>query len=105
MRDTSLGTVAPMLAGLRRAADDYAATGQADRAAACALASSRLARQLADEFKPNYERFGDKGGMDAAIALLMPPFAPAPSTAVKARWSAYQEDALQISGGLAAGSD
>lgn len=104
VKDTTLGTVAPMVAGLRGAAADYAATGRPDRAATCDAASRRLARKLAREFGPDYERYGDRGGMDAAVAVLLPPFAPPPSDAVRDRWTAYQSDALRVSGGLAPGA-
>ena len=102
--DTSLGTVAPMLAGLRTASDDYAADGLDAEARACARAADRLSGQLSERFTPSYQRFGSRGGMDAAVAMLMPPFSAQETAAVVPRWEAYQRDALRVSGGLAPGA-
>jgi GH15 family glucan-1,4-alpha-glucosidase len=102
--NTSLGTVAPMLAGLRAAAADYAAEGRKAAARVSARAADRLAAVVTLAFGPTYQRFGQRGGMDAAIAILMPPFAASGSPAVVDRWQAYQRDARRTSGGLAPGA-
>lgn len=101
---TSLGTVAPMLTGLRAASADYAAEGRDVAARASSRAADRLGGLMSLAFAPTYQRFGDSGGMDAAIAILMPPFSAEASAAVVARWEAYQRDARRSSGGLAPGA-
>jgi GH15 family glucan-1,4-alpha-glucosidase len=101
---TSLGTVAPMLAGLRAASADYAAEGRDVAARASSRAADRLGAQVTMAFAPTYQRFGDSGGMDAGVAILMPPFSAEASPAVVARWEAYQRDARRSSGGLAPGA-
>ena len=106
---TSLGTVAPMLAGLTAAADDYRATGQATEAAVVGGVAARLGRVVARSFGPDYERFGSKGGVDAAVAMLLPPFrnqgGAETDRAVRGAWLRYQHKALQPAGGLAPGAD
>jgi GH15 family glucan-1,4-alpha-glucosidase len=107
---TSLGTVAPMVAGLAASADDYSATGQAAQAAATRLVAARLSRVVLSRFGPDYERFGSRGGVDAAVAVLLPPFQRSPlgqrtERAVRDAWLRYQREALQPAGGLAPGAD
>ena len=106
---TTLGTVAPMLAGLNAAAGDYHATGDTGKAVAVGLVASRLSELVTRDFGPDYERFGSGGGADAAVSLLLPPFRPAQPAetgrAVLAAWSGYQREALQPAGGLAPGAD
>lgn len=107
---TSLGTVAPMVAGLAAAADDYSATGQASQAATTKRVASRLSGVVVSRFGPDYERFGSRGGVDAAVAVLLPPFQRSPlgrnaDRAVHAALLTYQREALQPAGGLAPGAD
>lgn len=99
VRQTSLGTVAPMIAGLRATA----ASGTTVERGLAADMAKRLAAQVHSEMGPELERFGDHGGLDAAVAMLMPPFGPA-DRRVTSRWLAYQKDALRSSGGLAPGA-
>ena len=105
---TSLGTVAPMVAGLSAAADDYRATGQPVQAVAAGRVASRLGQVVTSTFGPDYERFGTRGGVDAAVAMLLPPFQRAPGgpkAEVGRAWQHYQRKALQPAGGLAPGAD
>ncbi len=103
---TTLGTVAPILAGLQAAAGDYRRTGAPREAADAEQAASGLASLLARDFGPRYERFGADGGLDAAVAMLLPPFVRAPVPAgVTNAWHAYQRQAAQPAGGLAPGVD
>jgi glucoamylase len=87
----TLGTAAPLLAGLRAAADlaaevgGAAATSQGRRWAA---AAARLASAITATFGPTgYQRMPDAGsGADAAITFLGPPFAePGPQVLQAAR--------------------
>jgi GH15 family glucan-1,4-alpha-glucosidase len=109
---TSLGTVAPLLAGLQTSQRMYAALGESELAHRSGSAASRL-RELVDErFADRYERFGSEwfrggGGLDAAVTFLMPPFVEspsAPSAELVGAWMRYQSDALRPAGGLAPGS-
>jgi len=95
---TSLGTVAPMIAGLQAAAR----TGTTQERTLARSIAKRLAAQVHSEMGPELERFGDHGGLDAAVAMLMPPFGPSDRRVTK-RWLAYQKVAVRSSGGLAPG--
>lgn len=101
--ETSLGTVAPMLAGLRAALTHHRKSGTPDRARLIEVALTELEVRVAERFAPTYQRFGDHGGLDAAVAVLMPPFSPERAD-VASRWSSYQIVARRPSGGLAPGT-
>lgn len=107
VQGTTLGISAPLLAGLRAAARDCAVTGDRARADEAARAAAAFAENVALAYRPGYERYGDTGGLDAAIAVMMPPFVgptdPAPSDEVERAWARYQEEALRPAGGLAPG--
>ena len=105
---TSLGTVAPLLAGLHASEKMYSALGEPALAARSGAASSRLRIIVGERFADRYERLGSGrfggGGLDAAITFLMPPFAESPSVQVVDAWTRYQSDALRPAGALAPGA-
>jgi GH15 family glucan-1,4-alpha-glucosidase len=101
---TSLGAVAPLLAGLRASQRLYASLGEAALAQRSGAAADRLAAALARRFGGRFERFGQFGGLDAAVCFLMPPFAATATPAVQRRWNDYQDEALRPAGGLAPGT-
>ena len=108
VRRTSLGTVAPLQAGLRASQEMYAALGQSALATRSGVAASRLAAIMGEQFADGWERFGSGGfgaggGLDAAVTYLMPPFGESPSPQVVNAWMRYQSDALRPAGGLAPG--
>ena len=115
-----LGANAPVLLGLRSAAADYRATsasessdraevvgrsedtGRADRLEA---AAETFRSELAEHFGPDFTRTGQGGGLDAATAMLMPPFDADPLPGVREAWLGYQQGATRPGGGLAPGTD
>ena len=106
---TSLGTVAPLLAGLQASGSMYAALGEPALAWRSGAAASGLLTRVTERFGDDYERFGDQrfrggGGLDAAVTFLMPPFAESPSPKVVDAWMRYQADAVRPAGGLAPGA-
>lgn len=101
-RRLTLGTAAPLAAGLEAAARTYAAEGGLTRSAEVAAAAARLRRLVFDHFGPDFERLGRAGGLDASVAMLMPPFAQQSTTAVQA-WDDYPVLALRPAGGIAPG--
>jgi len=110
---TSLGTVAPLLAGLAASQQMYAALGERALAERSGIAASRLRTLVIKRFASGYHRFGASsfgslrvggGGLDAAVTFLMPPFSAATSPQVVAAWMRYQSDAIRPAGGLAPGS-
>ena len=106
---TSLGTVAPLLAGLQASGSMYAALGEPALAWRSGAAAAGLVTRVTERFGDDYERFGDQrfrggGGLDAAVTFLMPPFAESPSPKVVDAWMRYQADAVRPAGGLAPGA-
>lgn len=76
-RKVTLGTVAPVLLGLRAASDLAKRTGRHQEAARWSRAAQRLAGALANTFgERGYPRTVPDGGDDTAITFLAPPFAP-----------------------------
>ncbi|MEO6143890.1 MAG: glycoside hydrolase family 15 protein, partial [Dermatophilaceae bacterium] len=109
VRRMSLGTVAPLLAGLHASERLYGALGEPALAKRSAAAAARLRINVRERFDNGYERFGHTwygggGGLDAAVTFLMPPFAASPSPRVVDAWMGYQSDALRPAGGLAPGA-
>jgi len=111
VRRTSLGTVAPLLAGLQASQKLYAALGERALAQRSEVAAARLRRVVGQRFDDGWERFGSgggdsdsDGGLDAAVTFLMPPFAGSPSATVVRAWTRYQSDARRPAGGLAPGA-
>ena len=106
---TSLGTVAPLLAGLQASERLYGALGEAAFARRSAVAVARLRTNVRERFDDRYERFGHEwyrtgGGLDAAVTFLMPPFEEASAPGLLEAWLRYQSDALRPGGGLAPGA-
>ncbi len=110
VRRTSLGTVAPLLAGLQASQCLYDVLGEPALARRSGAAFMQLRTKIDARFADGYERFGHSwygggGGLDAAVTFLMPPFAPSPVPQVVDAWTRYQSDALRPAGGLAPGAD
>lgn len=103
-RRLTLGTAAPLMAGLEAAARTYAAEGDSARAAEVGAAAASLGVLVREHFGPEYERHGDSGGVDAGVAMLMPPFTEERDGAARV-WSSYPELALRTAGGIAPGAE
>ncbi|MGV8978284.1 MAG: glycoside hydrolase family 15 [Cellulomonas sp.] len=103
--DLTLGTAAPLLAGLRTSADLFLNLDDPAAAARSTRAADGLEQLVTDHFQPGgYQRYGSWGGTDAAICVLMPPFTSTAATGVIAAFQRYQLDALRPAGGLAPGT-
>lgn len=103
-RRVTLGTVAPLAAGLEASSRGYAAEGDSVRSRRSATAATSLRTLIRAQFGPEYERHGDRGGPDAAAAmLLLPPLAASADPDVLAAVRAYAEQARRPAGGLAPG--
>jgi GH15 family glucan-1,4-alpha-glucosidase len=107
----SIGEVAPLVAGLQSAGHLYARLGDAGRAAQASKAAVRLGNLVVRAFGPSFQRFGDSGGRDAALSMLMPPFVTGGELGtgrsagrVAAAWVDYQQGAVRGAGGLAPGT-
>jgi hypothetical protein len=105
----TLGTAAPLLAGLRAAADlatDIGGPAAAAQGQRWAADATRLSRAIGATFgRTGYQRTPEAGsGADAAITFLGPPFAPATEPVRLAAGAAQRALALP-DGGLAPGQD
>ncbi len=102
-REVTLGTAAPLAAGLEAAAATYAAEGDARRAGQASRAARGLRSLIRTQFGPDYQRHGHSGGLDAGVAMLMPPFAVVGDEAAERAWERYPVLAQREAGGLAPG--
>ena len=92
---TSLGTVAPTLAGLRASARLYDALGRGAAADRSRAAAEGLDGELRRAFATDgYQRFGRYGGRDASVTFLMPPFADEAGPGVVRAWERYQSNTM-----------
>lgn len=109
VRHTSLGTVAPLLAGLQASQEMYVGLAEPVLARRSGTAAARLRALMGQQFSDGWERFGSGwlggGGLDAAVTFMMPPFATLPPPQVEQAWRRYQSDALRPAGGLAPGAN
>jgi len=102
-RRVTLGTAAPLAAGLEAAAGTFAAEGDTGRVDLARRAARGLRSLIRAEFGPAYERHGRSGGLDAGVTMLMPPFAAVGDMAAERAWEHYPVLALRAGGGLAPG--
>ena len=81
--------------------------GDSTRADHVGRAATAFRSLVLDRFGPRFERHGDTGGLDAGVAMLLPPFADGAGVpaAVRDGWRGYQEAARRPGGGLAPGAD
>jgi GH15 family glucan-1,4-alpha-glucosidase len=104
--EVTLGTAAPLLTGLRAAADIAGALGHPGPARRWAVAAGRLSRAIQTEFGPyGYHRLPrNRAGADAAVTFLGPPFAAAAPAVTQA--VLRSSGALMLpGGGMLPGSD
>jgi hypothetical protein len=104
--EVTLGTAAPLLTGLRAAADIAGALGHPGPARRWAVAAGRLSRAIQIEFGPyGYHRLPrNRAGADAAVTFLGPPFAAAAPAVTQA--VLRSSGALMLpGGGMLPGSD
>lgn len=103
-RKLTLGTAAPLLAGLEAAAGAYELLGDADAAAQAADGAARLRGAIEREFAPRgYPRHVSGGPRDAATAFVLPPFVDEPLDGAVDAWRASVVEMQRPAGGLAPG--
>jgi len=110
----TLGTVAPMLAGLEHAAAVYADQDLADRATEVGVRAGQIRSAVATTFGPRgYERYADGApmtsllgadGRDAATAMLLPPFTAETLPGAEEAWLLSAEEMARPAGGVAPGA-
>ncbi|WP_243719611.1 glycoside hydrolase family 15 protein [Actinomadura sp. KC06] len=101
-RRPTLGVVAPVLAGLRSAADLARARGENGKAADWRRAAQRVSDAVARQFAPyGYPRSPIRGGlMDTSVTFLAPPFAQTDEGVTAAITDAQRKQALPNGGVL-----
>ncbi|WP_127571476.1 glycoside hydrolase family 15 [Georgenia faecalis] len=110
----TLGTAAPMLAGLEAAARLYADAGESHRAASLSARAAQVRTAVEEAFGPRgYTRYSEstlgntlrgRDGRDAATAMLLPPFVTEPLAGAEAAWLASAGEMARPAGGLAPGA-
>lgn len=100
----TLGTVAPLLAGLHGAAAVYTTLGDVAAAAIATERAAALTDAVVREFGPNFARYSDGREADAASAFLLPPFQPVALPGAEAAWRASAVAMARPAGGLAPGA-
>jgi GH15 family glucan-1,4-alpha-glucosidase len=102
----TLGTAAPLAAGLAAAGPLLAELGDGTRRTAVEAAARRLDGAIRDRFGAGYPRHPGGSDRDASVAFLLPPFADAtrpPDPGVVAAFDAANDELRQPAGGIAPG--
>ncbi|MPV38079.1 glycoside hydrolase family 15 protein [Georgenia subflava] len=113
--ELTLGTVAPLLAGLEHATTIYRDAGLTAEADAAAERAAQVHAAVEETFGPEgYTRYaGDGGpmtslfgsdGRDAATAMLLPPFVGEPPSGAEDAWLSSAAEMARPAGGLAPGA-
>jgi GH15 family glucan-1,4-alpha-glucosidase len=104
--ELTLGTVAPVLAGLEAADDVLLLLGEEDEAAAAQEAAGRTRAAVERAFGDGtaYGRYADGQVADAASAFVLPPFQPTALDGAVEGWQASAAAMARPAGGLAPGA-
>jgi GH15 family glucan-1,4-alpha-glucosidase len=104
-RRLTLGTAAPLLAGLEAARAIYRAAGRSEAAEEARIAAERLRIAIVRYFgRDGFPRELGHRLPDAASAFLLPPFQPAPLDGAVRAWRGSVPRMLRPAGGLAPGA-
>ncbi|PID53501.1 MAG: hypothetical protein CSB46_07700, partial [Micrococcales bacterium] len=104
-REITLGTAAPLLAGLRAAASLLRVIGEDELATVAGTRAKALAEAIITAFGPaGYPRYPSGRGRDTAVAFLLPPYAPTTEPLVLKAFHQAQDEMLRPAGGLAPGA-
>jgi GH15 family glucan-1,4-alpha-glucosidase len=100
----TLGTVAPLLAGLESAAAVYSDAGRPAYAGRLTVASIRLRARVEATFGARgYPRHVDGDAVDAAVTFVLPPFQLLPLAGAERAWARAAREMRRPGGGLAPG--
>lgn len=100
----TLGTVAPLLAGLEASVGVYRDVGQLVRSQRLAVAAVRLRARVEAAFSARgYPRHVDGDKVDTALTFVLPPFQPLPLRGADDVWSRATDVMRRPGGGLAPG--
>ncbi|MBO9553039.1 glycoside hydrolase family 15 [Cellulomonas sp.] len=105
-QELTLGTAAPIVAGLEQAATVLPLTGDTALARSAAAAAARSRVELVRAFAPTgYARYAAGGHRDAATAFLLPPFLRVPPPGARTAWRESAPTMVRPANGLAPGAD
>ncbi|MFC7404496.1 glycoside hydrolase family 15 [Georgenia alba] len=112
--ELTLGTVAPLLAGLEHVSELYATHGETARAETTAERAAQVRTAVEATFGPGgYQRYAETDllsallgtdGRDAATAMLLPPFTVQPLAGSPEAWLRSTEEMARPAGGVAPGA-
>ncbi|RXR26951.1 glycoside hydrolase family 15 [Oerskovia turbata] len=103
--ELTLGTAAPLLAGLEAARSIYADDERWASAADAARAAARLRTAIEGRFGPRgYPRHASGGPQDAATTFALPPFQPTALEGADEAWRSSVMSMLRPAGGVAPGA-
>lgn len=104
--ELTLGTVAPLLAGLEAADDLLVLLGDDATAEQARTTATRTRAAVEREFgdETAYGRYASSSVPDAASAFVLPPFQPTPLAGATEAWLASAEAMARPAGGLAPGA-
>ncbi len=103
-RKVTLGTVAPLLAGLWAAQRMYWTVGESHRARQVLAAYENLRRTVDATFgSTGHQRYRRGGGVDAAVTMMLPPFQPAADPGVLDALSRAPGPMARPAGGVSPG--
>ena len=103
--ELTLGTAAPLLAGLEGARFIYTDGERWDRAADATRAAARLRAAIEEKFGPQgYPRHASGGPQDAATTFALPPFQPTGLAGADEAWRSSVLSMLRPAGGVAPGA-
>ncbi|UFU07217.1 glycoside hydrolase family 15 [Ruania halotolerans] len=104
-QQVTLGTAAPVLAGLEAAARLHQFTGNSERPHQLTAAAEALRAAIEERFGPSgYGRYPGRHARDAATAFLLPPFLEEPLPGAREAWRASISEMARPAGGLAPGA-
>lgn len=101
----TLGTAAPVLAGLEAASRIHDRAGRPEQAAALAITAAEVRASVELFFgSHSYGRYAGPSHADAASAFVLPPYQPTPLDGALQAWSGSVTSMLRPAGGIAPGA-
>ncbi len=101
----TLGTAAPVLAGLEASARIHEQAGGTERASVIGARADRVRAAIVEQFgSSGYGRYPYRTAQDAAVAFTLPPFLAEPLPGAQAAWESSIAAMARPGGGLAPGT-
>lgn len=101
----TLGTAAPVVAGLEALSSLRAAAGDAVGEGLALDRSTKVRLAVIDDFAPTWTRYAGHGGTDSAVSFALPPFQTTALPGALSAWRLSAPSMIRAGGGLSPGSD